>query len=62
MSEALEQPLALAVVQVSYELGLPEQYLLPVTLGTGQFVDALEDPTLARYLLGLVRESQGRQI
>ena len=58
LSEALGAGVMLAVVQVVYELGLPERYLLPVRVADdGSFEDALEQPELAQYLLKLVRDN-----
>jgi maltokinase len=47
----------LAVVEVIYELGHPERYLIPVVPGEdGGVREALEDDELARGLLRIVRE------
>ncbi len=47
----------LGVIEVTYELGKPERYLLPVTLGPkGKIEEALDDDQLARAVLGLIRD------
>lgn len=51
----LERPMVVAVAQVTYELGHPEVYLVPVTTDDqGQLRDALDEPSLARFLLNVV--------
>lgn len=50
-------PAVLAVLEVRYELGHPERYLLPVeSRPSGEIVDASGDPDVARALLRLIRE------
>jgi trehalose synthase-fused probable maltokinase len=46
----------LAVVEVVYELGHPERYLLPVKAGEEGIRDALEDDACLRALFGLIRD------
>jgi trehalose synthase-fused probable maltokinase len=46
----------LAVVEVVYELGHPERYLLPVKSGPDGVRDALEDDECLRALFKLIRE------
>ncbi|MFZ5471877.1 MAG: phosphotransferase [Myxococcota bacterium] len=49
----------LGVIDVAYELGNPERYLLPVMVdSTGRFHDALEDDELSRGLLRLIRDAE----
>jgi trehalose synthase-fused probable maltokinase len=48
--------LTLAVVEVVYELGHPERYLLPVKAGTEGVRDALEDDACLRALFSLIRD------
>ncbi|MCY1003621.1 phosphotransferase [Myxococcus sp. MISCRS1] len=52
--------LSLAVVEVVYELGQPERYLLPVKPSTDGIKDALEDDGCLRALFDLIRD--GAQI
>ncbi|MFP2931094.1 maltokinase N-terminal cap-like domain-containing protein [Pyxidicoccus sp. 3LG] len=49
----------LAVVEVMYELGQPERYLLPVKPATEGVRDALEDDECLRGLFRLLREGTG---
>jgi maltokinase len=52
------QNFTLSAIDVTYELGSPERYFLPVMYnGDGKFRDALEDDRLARKLLGLIQDS-----
>jgi maltokinase len=45
------------IVEVTYELGSPERYVLPVTIGAdNKFHDALEEDALARSILKLIHE------
>lgn len=49
----------LAVVEVVYELGHPERYLLPVKPGQDGVRDALEDDECLRALFRVIREGGG---
>ena len=49
---------SLAIVQVQYELGNPERYLLPVKPGGEGIRDALDDEDCLRALLQLIREQR----
>ncbi|MCP3161884.1 maltokinase N-terminal cap-like domain-containing protein [Myxococcus qinghaiensis] len=48
--------LSLAVVEVTYELGQPERYLLPVKPSSDGIRDALEDDGCIRALFDLIRD------
>jgi maltokinase len=50
---------SLAVVEVLYELGHPERYLLPVKPAPDGIHDALEDVECLRGLFQLIREQRG---
>ncbi len=54
--EAAGRSFALAIVEVRYELGAPERYLLPVKVQDGRLIEAIDDDELMRALLELVRE------
>ena len=49
------KPFMLAIVEVLYELGTPERYLLPVSPAGGAIKDALEEPEFLRGIFDLVR-------
>ncbi|MET0401084.1 MAG: phosphotransferase, partial [Cystobacter sp.] len=48
----------LAVVEVVYELGSPERYLLPVLPSEDGVKDAFEDPEVLRALFQIIREKR----
>jgi maltokinase len=48
----------LAVVEVLYELGHPDRYLLPVLPGEEGIQDAFEDVEVLRAIFGLIREKR----
>jgi trehalose synthase-fused probable maltokinase len=49
---------SLAIVQVQYELGHPERYLLPVKAGGDGIQDALEDEACLGVVFQLIREQR----
>lgn len=53
--EARGRSFTVAVVEILYELGAPERYLMPVRLWEGRFQEALEDDDLARRFLEILR-------
>ncbi len=54
---------ALAIVEVTYGLGAPERYVLPVAADAqGNLREALEDDETARFLLSLIRESRAHSM